>query len=43
MTAPAAPHGTTHPPTSHSALIPMDANIIIVKPLSTPPPSAMST
>ncbi len=43
MTAPAAPHGTSQPWASHSAFIPIDSNIMIVKAVKTPPPSAMST
>ena len=43
MTAPAAPHGISQPATNQSAFISMAANIIKVKPVKTPPPSAMST
>ncbi|MND00073.1 hypothetical protein D3C83_185690 [compost metagenome] len=43
MTAPTAPHGSSQPPTSHAAFISMALNIITVKPVRTPPPSAMST
>jgi hypothetical protein len=43
MTAPAAPHGISQGPINHSGLMPIDANIIAVKPVNTPPPSAMST
>ena len=43
MTAPAAPHGTSQPKANHLASIPMASNIITVKPVRTPPPSAMST
>ena len=43
MTAPAAPHGSSQPATNHSAFISMAENIMIVKPVKTPPPSAMST
>jgi hypothetical protein len=43
MTAPIAPHGSSQPNMNHAAFMPMDANIIAVKPISTPPPSAMST
>ena len=43
MTAPIAPHGISQPWANHSAFIPMALNIISVKAVSTPPPSAMST
>ena len=43
MTAPIAPQGMIHCPASHSTLIPIASNIITVKAVSTPPPSAMST
>ena len=42
-TAPAAPHGTSHRSTNHSASAPMLAKIPIVNIVSTAPPSAMST
>jgi hypothetical protein len=37
MTAPIAPHGISQPATNHSAFISMALNIIIVKPVKTPP------
>ena len=40
MTAPIAPHGISQPATNHPAFIAMALNIIIVKPVRTPPPSA---
>ena len=43
MTAPAAPHGMSQSRAIQSGFKPMAANIIIVNPVSTPPPSAMST
>ena len=43
MTAPAAPHGISQPPMNHSGFISMAENIMTVKPVTTPPPSAMST
>ena len=43
MTAPAAPHGTSHDSTNHSASIPIVWNIIIRNPVRTPPPRAIST
>ena len=43
MTAPIAPHGISQPATNQAAFISMAWNIIIVKPVRTPPPSAMST
>ena len=36
-------HGTNQPATNHSAFISMASNIMIVKAVSTPPPSAIST
>ena len=43
MTAPAAPHGSTQPETNQSAFTSMALNIMTVKPIKTPPPSAMRT
>ena len=43
MTAPAAPHGISQPPTNHAAFMSMAENIMTVKAVTTPPPSAMST
>ncbi len=43
MTAPIAPHGISQPCANHSAFVLMAWNIISVKPVRTPPPSAMST
>ena len=43
MTAPAAPHGISQGPTNHSGFMSMAENIMTVKPVKTPPPSAMST
>ena len=42
MTAPRAPHGTTHVPANHSTFCPIDSNITSVKPVRTPPPKAIS-
>jgi hypothetical protein len=43
MTAPAAPQGMSQSWAIQSGFKPMAANIIIVNPVSTPPPSTMST
>jgi len=43
MTAPAAPHGSNQPATNHAGFMPMARNIMNVKLVRTPPPSAMST
>ncbi len=43
MTAPAAPHGISQPATNQSGFISMAENIMNVKAVVTPPPSAMST
>ena len=43
MTAPAAPHGISQPPMNHPGFISMAENNMAVKPVTTPPPSAMST
>ena len=41
--APRAPEGSTHSSTSHSASTPIAPKVIIVSPMSTTPPSAIST
>ncbi len=43
MTAPAAPQGMSQGPTNHAGFLSIAANIMNVKILRTPPPSAMST
>jgi hypothetical protein len=43
MTAPAAPHGISQPPTNQSGFMSMAENIMNVNAVATPPPSAMST